>query len=177
MQLAVDLRLPRHFRRGAAVAFRRRHALRILHRIRSRLESAEDATHQRIRAQPVRAVVLVLALARGKDAGNIGHLVEVDPKAAHGVVHAREDLHRLHARIDADELLVDLQNAAELVVQRLAVDVRQVEIDHRLAVEPEAQLVHHFVNGARGHVARHQVAVLRDTTPRGSRSAPTRESP
>ena len=100
----------------AAVAFRRGHALRVLQRVRPGAEAAEDATDQRVRAQPVGAVVLVLALAGGKDAGDVGHLVEVHPQAAHGVVHAGEDLHRLVARIDADELLVDLENAAELAV-------------------------------------------------------------
>ncbi len=63
--------------------------------------------------------------------------------------------------IDADKLLVNLENAAELAVQRRAVDVREVEIDHRLAVDAEAELVDDFVNGARGHVARHEVAVFR----------------
>ena len=83
-------------------------------------------------------MVLVLALAGGKDAGNVGHLVEVDPEAAHGVVHAGEDLHRHFARIVADKLLVDFQNAFELAVQRFAVDVGEVEIDHGLAVEAQA---------------------------------------
>ena len=134
--------------------------LAYLMRIGSGLESAEDATDKRVRAETVGAVVLVLALAGGKDAGDVGHLVEVDPQAAHGVVHAGEDLHRLLARIDADELLVDLENAVELAVQRGAVDVREVEVDHGLAVEAEAELVDDLVNGARGHVARDQVAVL-----------------
>ena len=64
-------------------------------------------------------------------------------------------------RIDADELFVDFENAAELAVQRLTVDVREVEVDHGLAVDAETLLVDHFVNGARGHVARHEVAVFR----------------
>ena len=36
--------------------------------------------------------------------------------------------------IVAYELLVDFENAFQLAVEHLAVDVRQVEIDHRLAV-------------------------------------------
>ena len=99
--------------------------------------------------------------AGGEEAGDVGHLVEVDPEAAHGVVHAGEDLHGHFARIVADELLVDFENAFELAVERLAIDVGEVEVDHRLAVDAEAVLVDHLVNGARGHVARDEVAVLR----------------
>ena len=73
-----------------------------------------------------------------------------------------EDLHRHVARIDALELLVDLQNAAQLPVEHLARNVRQVEI-HAQPVLLDAQP---FVGAdvedlARGDVARHQVAVLR----------------
>ncbi len=106
-------------------------------------------------------MVLIFALAGGKDAGDVGHLVEVDPQAAHGVVHAGEDLHGHIARVVADELLVDFENAFELAIEGLAVDVGEVEIDHRLAVEAEAVFVDDLVNGARGHVARNEVAVLR----------------
>ena len=174
-ELFIDLRLPRNFRRRAAVAIGRGHALGVRDGVGPGLESAKDATDKRVCAQPVGAVVLVLALAAGKDAGDVRHLVEVHPKSAHRVVHARKDLHRLHARIDADELLVDFEDAAELVVQRLAIDVRQVEINHRLAVESEAEFIDHFVDGARGHVARHQVADTSGTTLLKSTSALIRE--
>ncbi len=63
--------------------------------------------------------------------------------------------------IVADELLVDFQNAFELAVESLAVNVRQVEIDHGLAVDAQLVLVDDFEDGARGHVARDQIAVLR----------------
>ena len=36
----------------------------------------------------------------------------------------------------------------------------QVEVDHRLSADAEAELVHHLVDVAGGDVARHQVAVL-----------------
>jgi hypothetical protein len=124
------------------------------------MEAAEDATDQRVCAEAIGAVVLVLALAGGKDAGDVGHLVEVDPEAAHGVVHAGEDLHGHVARIVADELLVDFENAFELAIERGAVDVGEVEVDHGLAVDAEAELVDHLVNGARGDVAGDEVAVL-----------------
>ena len=58
-----------------------------------------------------------------------GGALVVDPQAAHRVMDGREDLHRHVARIDALELLVDLENAAELVIERRARNVRQVEID------------------------------------------------
>ena len=121
-------------------------------------------------------MVLVLALAGGEEAGDVGHLVEVDPEAAHGVVHAGEDLHGDVARIVADEFLVDFEDAFELAVEGLAIDVGEVEVDHGLAVDAEAVLVDDFVDGAGGDVAGDEVAVFRDTTPRGSRSARTRGS-
>ena len=119
-----------------------------------------DARHQRVRAQAVRAVDGVVGFAAGVEALDVGLLVEVHPQPAHGVVHAGEDLHGHIARIVAHELLVDFEDAFELAVERGAVDVRQVEIDHRLAVDAEVVLVHDLVDGAGGDVARHQVAVL-----------------
>ncbi len=69
-------------------------------------------------------MVLVFGFSRGVDAGDVRRLVEVDPEAAHGVVHAGEDLHgRDFAGIVADELLVDFENAFELAVESLGVDV------------------------------------------------------
>src|SRR6266404_4431781 len=106
-------------------------------------------------------MVLILGLARRKDAGNVGRLLVVHPQASHGVVHAREDFHRDVARIVADEFLVDLENAFELSIKNLAVDVGQVEIDHRLAIDPESVLVNNFEDGARRHVARYKIAILR----------------
>ena len=92
--------------------------------------------------------------------GNVGGLIEVHPHAAHGVVHAGKNLHGRVARVVAYELLVNFQNAFEFAIKNLAIDVGQVEIDHRLAVDAEVVLVHNFVNGAGRDVARHQVAVL-----------------
>ena len=103
----------------------------------------------------------VIGLARGEEAGDVGLLVEVHPEAAHGVVHAGEDLHGMNAGIDADELLVDFQDAFELAVEGLAIDVGEVEIDHGLSVEAHVVFVHDLEDGAGGDVARDQVAVLR----------------
>ena len=139
-------------------------------------ESAEDATDQRIRAQAIGAVVLVLALAGGKDAGNVGHLVEVDPEAAHGVVHAGEDLHGHFARIVADKLLVDFENAFELAVQRGAVDVGEVEIDHRLAVDAQARARRPPCEWRAWPRRAGRGCRTWDTTLRGNTSARTRES-
>ena len=41
--------------------------------------------------------------------------LEVDPEPAHRVVHGGEDAHRVRVRILADELLVDLEHAGELL--------------------------------------------------------------
>ena len=75
-------------------------------------------------------------------------------------MHAGEDLHWLIMRIDADELFVDFEDAAELAIESFAIDMRQVEINHRLSVEPEAVFVNDLVNGARRDVTRNQVAVF-----------------
>src|SRR5258706_12129821 len=101
------------------------------------------------------------APTRRKDAGDVRRLLVVHPQASHGVVHAREDFHRDVARIVADEFLVDLENAFELSIKNFAVDVGQVEIDHRLAIDPESVLVNNFEDGARRHVARYKIAILR----------------
>src|SRR5713226_595109 len=106
-------------------------------------------------------MVLVFGLARSEDAGDIRGLFVIDPEAAHGVVHAGENLHGRVARIVADKLLVDFEDAFQLAVESFAVNMRQVEIDHRLAVDAEVVFVHHFENRARGHVARDEVAVFR----------------
>src|SRR5208337_3166088 len=102
----------------------------------------------------------VIALTAGVETLDVGELVEVNPQAAHGVVHAGKDLHGGVARIVADELLVDLEDAFEFAVERGAVDVGQVKIDHRLAINAEVMLVNHFVDGAGGDVARHRLPYL-----------------
>src|SRR5713101_4444290 len=106
-------------------------------------------------------MVLVLGLARSEDAGDVRGLFVIHPEAAHGVVHAGKNLHRRFARIVPDKLLVDFEDAFQLAVESLAVNMRQVKIDHRLAVDSEVVFVHHFENRARGHVARDEVPVFR----------------
>ena len=75
-------------------------------------------------------------------------------------MHSGEDLHGCLARIIADEFLVNFENAFQLAVEDLAINMGQVEVDHRLAVNAQAVLVHDFMYGARGHVTRDQIAVL-----------------
>ena len=136
------------------------HVVRVLDRVRPSHEPAVDARHQRIRAQAVGAVILILAFARGVQALDVGALLKVHPQAAHGVVHAGEDLHGRVARIVADKLFVDLENALQLAIEGGAVDVRQVEIDHRLPIDAEVEFVNYFVDGTGSDIARHQVAIL-----------------
>src|SRR5262249_40050838 len=91
---------------------------------------------------------------------DVGGLFVIHPEAAHGVMHAGENLHRRYARIVADKFLVDFQNSFELAIKSRAIDVSQVEINHGLAVDTKLVLVDNFMNRARGHVTRNQVAVL-----------------
>ena len=76
-------------------------------------------------------------------------------------MHAGENLHGHVAGIVADKLLVNFENAFQLAIENLAIDVGEVEINHRLAIDAEVVFVNHLVNGAGGDVAGHQVAVLR----------------
>src|ERR1700756_1900126 len=75
-------------------------------------------------------------------------------------MHAGKNLHGRVARIVPDKLLVDLENAFQLLVENLAVNVRQVEVDHRLSVDAEAVLVNDLEDGPCSHVARNQIPVL-----------------
>ena len=132
----------------------------ICHCLRTGYKAAIDARNQRVRAQPVGSVIAVFTLAAGEDAGNTGRLLEIDPKPTHGVVHAGKNLHRSIARIVAHKLLVDFENAFELAVERRAIDVCQVEVDHGLAIDAELVLIDDFVDGAGGDIPRHEIAIL-----------------
>ena len=139
-------------------------------------EAGEDAGEQRVRAEAVGAVVLVVALADGVQAGDVGLMVArragdesafgrafvVGPQSAHRVVDGGEDLHRLVARVDALEFLVDAEDAAELAVELFARDVREVEVDAGpFALDAETFVDADVEDLAGGDVARHEVAVLR----------------
>ncbi len=74
-------------------------------------------------------------------------------------MHAGKDLHGDFAGVVADELLVDFENAFELVLGRGG-KVRDVEVDHGLTIDAHVVLVHHFEYCPGGYVARYEVAVL-----------------
>src|SRR5487761_491103 len=75
-------------------------------------------------------------------------------------MHRGENFHRLLARIRADKFLVNLEDAFEFAVEHLARKMREVEIDGVHSREAEFFLEDNFVDGARGDVARDQVAVF-----------------
>ena len=143
--------------------------------------AAGQARKQRVGAQAVRTVVLVVCFPGGiqaRDArhlvaraiqvqrGAVGALFVVHPQAAHGVVHGRVNAHRLRHRVFAHKLLVDLQYATQLVHDEftghaaLAVQVRNVEV-HLLATLHPASHAAHAVDDEADNVARKQVAVNR----------------
>src|SRR6266446_1609307 len=160
-QAGIDFLLPFTLCLKMTVAGGVLQILRVLHCVRAGDEASKDARHQRVRAEPIRAVILIFGFSCGEDAGDVRRLFVIHPEAAHGVVHAGEDLHRCVARIVADELLVNFEDAFQLAVESLAIDMRQVKIDHRLAVDSQVVLVHYFENRARRNVARNEVAVFR----------------
>ena len=63
--------------------------------------------------------------------------------------------------IVSHELLVNFQNAFQLAIENLGVDVGQVEVDHRLPIDAEIVLVDNLENRARSHIARHQIPIFR----------------
>src|SRR5450631_122197 len=160
-QAGIDFLLSLAFGVEVAVAGRSLQTFRVLYGIRPGDKASINARYQRVRAQPVSAMVLVFSLARREDSGDVRRLFVIDPEAAHGVVHAGENLHGRDARIVADKLLVDFEDAFQLAVESLGVDVGEVEVNHRLAIDAEVVLVHHFENRSSGHIARHEVAVFR----------------
>jgi hypothetical protein len=79
----------------------------------------------------------VLTLTNGEQTGDIGHLVIIDPHAAHGIVNARKYPHRMFARVFTDEFLVNLQDSPQLPIQEIDRKVGKVQIDLILAVNAE----------------------------------------
>ena len=75
-------------------------------------------------------------------------------------MHAGENLHGLFAWIDAAEFFVDFEDAFELAIERSAIDVRDVKINSRLAIEAELFLIDDAMNGARGNIAGNEVAIF-----------------
>src|SRR4029079_10940806 len=72
-----------------------------------------------------------------------------------------EDFHRRRPRIDALELLVNLQDAPQLAVELVPGNVREVEIDALTVLLDAQPFVHADVeNLASGNVARHKVAIF-----------------
>src|SRR5216683_1342074 len=67
-------------------------------------------------------------------AGNVRVLIEINPEAAHRIMHAGKDAHRHVPRIVAHEHFVDLQNRPEFLIECFRGNVRQIEIDLVLAV-------------------------------------------
>ena len=100
------------------------------------------------------------AFARRIDSWDIRGLIEIDPHPTHGVVHAGKDLHGNFARVIADKLLINFQNAFQLAVENLGIDVSQVEVDHGLAINAEIVFEDDFENRARSDIAWHQVPVF-----------------
>src|SRR5262249_56412979 len=116
---------------------------------------AVETREERVGPETVRAVVGVVDLARGEEAGHVGHLPVVDPEPTHRVMHPREDLHGYLPRVVADELLVDLEHAADPSREHLRVEMAHVEGDHRLATRAVAGPEHDLEDSSPRDGARH----------------------
>ena len=58
-----------------------------------------------------------LVLRRADDESAVGTLLVIAPEAPHRIVDRGKDFHRRRPRIDPLELLVDVENSAELAVE------------------------------------------------------------
>ncbi|MNI28010.1 hypothetical protein D3C73_817710 [compost metagenome] len=106
-------------------------------------------------------MILVFTFPCREQSGDIRHLVIIDPHAAHGVMHSREDFHRNFAGIIAHEFFIDFDNAAQLDVQLLRVLVGEIQVHHVLAVNAQPLVDTYIKNLPGGNIARHQIPVRR----------------
>ena len=74
------------------------------------------------------AVDRIIAFAGGKQSRNVRPLLEVDPKAAHRIMHARENSHRHIPRVVTDEHFIDLKDSAQFSSKRFGRNMREIEI-------------------------------------------------
>ena len=144
---------------------------------------ATDQTgKQRVRAQSVRAVILIVALTGRIKARHVGHLVAgavdvpgtitvgfvVAPKPAHRIVHGGIDAHRRLDGVLAHELFVNFEHAFELVIDLLSgvgsaarhVELGDVQINLLASLDALAHAAD-AVDDEADDVAAEQVAVLR----------------
>ena len=121
--------------------------------------------HQRAGAEPVRPVVGEVRLADRVQPGDRGHQVVVDPQAAHRVVGRGVDAHRHAVRVVAGDARVHLEEVPVAGADdRLAEPpdrLREVQVDAVVARPDAVAGVDHALGGARGHVARDEVAERR----------------
>src|SRR5688500_11322284 len=146
-------------------------------RVRQDEVAVGEPLHERRGAEAVGAVVGEVGLADDVEPGDRALQVVVHPQAAHRVVGRGVDPHRHVVGVLAGDALVHLEEVAvALRDHRLAEPLdgaREVEVDAHAAGPDATPLVDHALGGARGHVARPEVAEGRGTEPEGG-SAPGR---
>ncbi len=134
-------------------------------RVREDEVAVREALHQRARAEAVRAVVREVRLARDVEARDRGHQVVVHPEPAHRVVRGRVDAHRDLVGVVVRDALVHVEEVAvalaDDVLAEAADRVREVEVDAEARLADAAALVADLLGGARGDVARREVAERR----------------
>ena len=120
-----------------------------------------EALHQCGGTEAVGAVVGEVGFASGKEAGDGGLELVIDPEAAHGVVDSGVDAHGLFVGVDVGDLLVHLEEVAVAGFDDVAAEaldgVGEVEIDSQTGAYAIAGIAALF-GGAGGDVARHEVA-------------------
>ena len=118
--------------------------------------------HERARAEAVGAVVGEIGLAEHEEPGDVGHQVVVHPEAAHRVVHGGVDAHRRLVPALGGDLVVNVEEItvalAHPVFTEAANRVREIQIHAETGLAGAAALVTHALGGARGDVARGEIA-------------------
>ena len=88
-------------------------------------------------------------------------MLAVNPDTAHRVVNGREDLHRNLPRILSDKVTVHLKNTAELALQIISRDMRQIEVHPVRIMHAEPHVNNDLINGPGSDITRYEVSVCR----------------
>ena len=94
-----------------------------------------------------------------EESRDVCHLIVVDPQSAHRIVDCWEDLHRYFTRVVPYEFLVDFEDPTKFDVEFFRIFVRQVEVDHVLAVDAEFLVNTYIEDLTCRDVTRYEVSV------------------
>jgi len=106
-------------------------------------------------------MVLIFTFPSSKKSRNIRHLVVIDPESTHGIVNSRENSHGYFLRIITNELFIDFQDSPQFDLQDHRINMRQIEVNHVLPINPQTLIKDHFINSSSCNIARNKISVIR----------------